>query len=353
MIDSGEPGGEEQVIKEHAGAVLRRAERGSISSALLPCDSEEEARVLYDKFWESVSPEDAKRLASIDIHKSSSVGPLSEFYASGYKTAILEPRGYTKDGKWNVWISSDDTDSPLEQKGLDWLQVQGFLPKDKERHELQIVEREVINAPSSYVSVYHESKTNRLNQIEREGLVPGREPNIMDNYQMKRKNAAINQVRPANLIELGISRENLYAYPFLEYGHGLSGAPERFTDANKGRDKRQLERDFPGEVLEIKVDPEHAYVADMELINQIAYAIERSNKPLQEVARVYGKEYWSTLMSLKDFLTWFKKPEGVDDYSLRPFTRKEGAPDSLPDSMMIPEVLIPKPVPPDNIRVLN
>jgi hypothetical protein len=58
-------------------------------------------------------------------------------------------------------------------------------------------------------------------------------------------------------------------------------------------------------------------------------------------------------MTLKDFLIWFKKPEDVDDYSLRAFTRKEGAPDSLPDSMMIPEVLIPKPVPPDNIRVLN
>ncbi len=218
--------------------------------------------------------------------------------------------------------------------------------------DLEIVKRETIEAPPEFATVFHESLTSRLKQINDKGLIPGKEANIMSNDPMQRKNKIIDDVRPPQIVEKGISRSNLYGYLSLEEGHGLLGATERFAARNSGRDKDELRREYPGEVLELKVDPANVYVADMGIINDIQDVMDRSGLPLERVAAVEGEDYWKNLLTLKDFLDWFQKEPGGYDWQPAAFIRQEGAPDSLPERVRLPEVLIPNPVPSEHIKVL-
>lgn len=220
--------------------------------------------------------------------------------------------------------------------------------------DLAIVKREIIESPPEFATVFHETLTDRLPQIDSEGLIPGKEANIMSNDLMQRKNKEIDEVRPPEIVEKGISRSNLYGYLSLEEGHGLMGATERFVARNAGRNKDELRQEHPGEVLELKVDPSKVYIADMGYINDIQDTMDRRRDlSLERVAAGWGEDYWKSVMTLKEFQEWFQKAPGEYDWQPSTYIRQEGAPDSLPETVRLPEVLIPTPVPPAHIRALS
>ncbi|PIR41968.1 MAG: hypothetical protein COV30_00890, partial [Candidatus Yanofskybacteria bacterium CG10_big_fil_rev_8_21_14_0_10_37_15] len=106
-----------------------------------------------------------------------------------------------------------------------------------------IFERQEIIAPPNFVSVFHETREEFLPAIDKDGLKINTEvKNIGKAEAMARKNALIDKFRPKELIIKGISRNNIYAYPFLEYGNGLRGAAERFVKINE-RDLRYIFQD--------------------------------------------------------------------------------------------------------------
>lgn len=220
--------------------------------------------------------------------------------------------------------------------------------------DLAIAKRETIDAPSEFATVFHETLTDRLQQIDNEGLIPGKEANIMSNDLMQRKNKAIDEVRPSEIVKKGVSRSNLYGYLSLKEGHGLMGATERFVTRNEGRSKEELRREYPGEALELKVDPSKVYVADMGYINDIQETMDRRRDlSLERIAAGWGEDYWKSLMTLKEFQEYFKKTPGEYDWEPAVYTKQDKTPDSLPESVRLPEVLIPSPVPQEHIRVIK
>lgn len=114
--------------------------------------------------------------------------------------------------------------------------------ENQERHfeikkEESILERREIVAPQNFVSVFHETKEEFLPAIDKDGLKRNIEfSNIGEAEAVARRNAIIDNFRTEELRAKGISRSSIYAYPFLEYGHGLLGADQRFIK----RDERSL-----------------------------------------------------------------------------------------------------------------
>jgi hypothetical protein len=137
--------------------------------------------------------------------------------------------------------------------------------------------------------------------------------------------------------------------------------------ANRMSDAKYLEAQYPGEVLECKVNPEECLVGDMEYVNRVADDVRRGWTQ-KEAVQFQSKEYWKHLITLEDFLKWYKKPEWAEDGNTivnadgyrdgEPFSTLEyypikGAPEDLPESIHVPEVLIPHSVPPQYIRVVK
>ncbi|MBI3633359.1 MAG: hypothetical protein HY226_03655 [Candidatus Vogelbacteria bacterium] len=71
-------------------------------------------------------------------------------------------------------------------------------------------------------------------------------------------------------------------------------------------------------------------------------------------------------MTLKDFLRWYKRPERTDGdnihnpeqfkttpYTTGHFQLLKNAPDGIPDSIDMPEILVPQIIPQKYIRVLE
>ena len=270
-----------------------------------------------------------------------------------------------------------------------------------------IKDRREIKAPPNYVSVFHETKKDFLEAINQEGLRVGpKSRNIGSSEAMARRNKMIDDHRPRNLIKMGISRIScIYAYPFLECGHGLIGADQRFIrhDPSSLREEfehalrnRDIYKDFldywsrsgvntpdeyvarmtdpeflriiyPGEILELRVDPERCWVGDLEYITRIGDGVNRGLSEAQ-AAEHQAPKYWKNLITLEDFLKWYRKPAWAEDgnsikdaeqyrdgepldtggyYPLR------GAPDSFPWRICQPEILIPENVPQEQIRLVK
>lgn len=263
-----------------------------------------------------------------------------------------------------------------------------------------ILERQKIIAPLNFVSVFHETKSEFLPAIDQDGLKADIEiKNIGKAEAMAKRNALIDQFRPEEIKSKGISRNNIYGYPFLEYGHGLIGADERFIKQDeqflrdgfetlqkynpnflkgmgigtpdeyvrKMTDPEYLKSQYPGEIIELKVDPQKCYVGDLEFITRIMDDVHRGwseNEAVQQQA----ERYWKNLITLEDFLKWYKKPEyaedgnsikNADNYrdgeppSSIGFYPIKNAPNDFPWTISQPEILIPENVPQDHIKLVK
>ena len=265
-----------------------------------------------------------------------------------------------------------------------------------------ISERQEIKAPANYVSVFHETKEEFLPQIDQEGLkVNSAVKNIGDAETVMRRNKIFDDFRPDELKTKGISRTNIYAYPFLEYGSGLMGADSRYIK----RDEQDLRNEFyfwqehkhenhfleklgvstpdeyikkvtspeylkakyPGEVIEIKVDPQKCYVGDLEYFTLIMDYV-RGGAIEKEATQLLAQKYWNNLITLENFLKWYRKPEFAEDGNTikdaeqykdgEPFTDSyffpiKGTPDNFPYIIRQPEILIPEDIPQNHIKLVK
>lgn len=263
-----------------------------------------------------------------------------------------------------------------------------------------ILERREIIAPPNFASVFHETKSEFLPAIDKEGLRADIETkNIGSAKEMAKRNALIDQFCPENLKEKGVSRSNIYAYPFLERGNGFFGAAERFKErkeerlraefedyqkyspqslrkmevntaeeyAKKMTNPEYLRAKYPGEVIELKVAPQKCYVGDLENITRIM-DLTRHGWPEDEAVEWQAKIYWRDLMTLEEFIKWYKEAQWAEDgdsirdadqfrdgeplgaYDFYPI---KGAPKNFPWRIIQPEILIPENIPQDHIRIIK
>jgi len=263
-----------------------------------------------------------------------------------------------------------------------------------------ILERQEIIAPPNFVSVFHETKEEFLPAIDKDGLRKNIETkNIGKAEAMARRNALIDQFRPNELKIHGISRNNIYGYPFLEHGHGLIGADHRFIKQDvrflrdefekmqkhspdflrklevntpddyvrKMTDPEYLKSQYPGEIIELKVDPQKCYVGDLEYITLIMEDVNRGRTE-NEAVKQQAEEYWKNLIILEEFLRWYKKPEWAEDgnsiknadeyrdgepMGTSEFYPIKGAPDNFPRRIHQPEILILENIPQDHIKLIK
>lgn len=273
-------------------------------------------------------------------------------------------------------------------------------PHFETRKQESILERREIIAPQNFVSVFHETREEFLSAIDQDGLRGNIEvKNIGDAATMARRNKIIDDFRPEELKARGISRNNIYAYPFLEYGHGLIGADQRFIKRDerslrdqfesfqtyspeflkklgvsspdefirKMTDPEYLKSQYPGEVIEMKVDPQKCYVGDLEYITRIMDDMHRDRSESEATQR-QAEEYWGNLITLEDFLRWYRKPEWAEDgnsikdaeeykggepLGTSEFCPIKGAPDNFPWRIYQPEILIPENISQDHIRLVK
>lgn len=128
-----------------------------------------------------------------------------------------------------------------------------------------------------------------------------------------------------------------------------------------------LKSQYPGEVIEIKVDPQKCYVGDLEYITRIMENMHRGNSE-NEAAQQQAEEYWRNLITLEDFLRWYRKPEWAEDgnsikdaeeyedgepLGTSEFYRIKGTPDNFPWRIYQPEILIPEDIPQEHIRLVK
>lgn len=284
--------------------------------------------------------------------------------------------------------------------------MKGLETSFETKKEENICERQKIEAPSGFVSVFHETKEAFLAAINKEGLKGNSDAkNIGESKEMARRNEIIDEFRPEELRAKGISRNNIYAYPFLEHGHGLLGADQRFIkqdeawlrtsfeDALEQRawyagfleywrqkgvntadeyvrkmiDPEYLKSQYPGEIVEFKVDPQKCYVGDLEYITRIMDDMRRGFAE-DEAAQQQAMEYWNNLITLDDFLKWYRKPEwtedgndikDIDEYrdgeplETSAFYPIKGTPNDFPQLIHQPEILIPEDIPQRHIKLVG
>ena len=263
---------------------------------------------------------------------------------------------------------------------------------------IQALHKPEIDAPAHFVSVFHETKEEFLSSIAREGLTPGAERTNLGGG-VTHMNEQLDRYRPHHLVALGISRtSSIYAYPFLDMGHGLRGADQRFIPrrqdeledefgllqryspdhlrqlgtltlrgyADKVTSLDYLRATYPGEVLELKINPDKAVVIDLDEFTNIASDRRRGWLTDTEMHEAVTN-YWAQAMTLSDFRRWYKVPEYLsDDNNIKDSSDfkygdgviagwpslVKGAPESLPSQIHVPEILIAGSVPAEHMRLL-
>ena len=83
--------------------------------------------------------------------------------------------------------------------------------------------------------------------------------------------------------------------------------------------------------------------------------------------QIQAEEYWGNLITLEDFLRWYRKPEWAEDgnsikdaeeykrgepLGTSEFYLIKGAPDNFPWRIHQPEILIPENIPQEYIRLM-
>lgn len=224
-----------------------------------------------------------------------------------------------------------------------------FSPEVKTKVQAESLLRSHIEAPPHFVSVYHESRPEYLESISEHGLRAG---NGTEGYErndfIRDANILFDEECPQKFKEKGISRWNIFGYPDLDFGNDMwhqKGNP----------------------VLEMKIDPQNAYVGDMYLIQELQFTIgffpskEWPNKIREEAAT-----YWGNMITLEDFKKYYRRPEytkegriqDAEDYrdytppNANAFYVLKGAPEHFTDKIRVPEILIPDTIPEDHMRLV-
>jgi hypothetical protein len=259
-------------------------------------------------------------------------------------------------------------------------------------HEAESIRnRDTIDAPPNFVSVYHETRLDALDDIDTYGLQYDTEnSNFMDSPQNKEGvlaslNKTLEKLRPDWAKKAGLDRRQvIYGYLDLETGHGMGGyADEAFSD-RKHQDTFETMRKYGpetlekfsvttwkewkayvlseiqkrkagGAILELKVDPKACYVGDIHNIEEARYP----DLP-QDVREERLQQYWDSMITLEDLQRWYRVPHADEDLNqdladptlFRGFAKLKEAPANLPDEIDQPEVLVTKDVPQKHIRMV-
>jgi hypothetical protein len=175
------------------------------------------------------------------------------------------------------------------------------------------------SAPKGHVSVFRESSREELLRIAREGLsVP---PPEIRHPEMRQEMELLDRHRPAEFVEQGISRLNaIYAVPTSETPR-LPFRKEYF-------------------ILEMKVDPNEAFVGDMDFVTCLIPFIGAHRASLDKYGGAFTK-YWESVISLKDFFKHYKRVETGDGTH---WVAKPGAPKRFLKTYFAPEIMVMTPL---------
>jgi hypothetical protein len=118
--------------------------------------------------------------------------------------------------------------------------------------------------------------------------------------------------------------------------------------------------------LELKVDPQKCFVGEMGKIASISSLTLAGKISEERATEIIAEEYWNELITLEDFLRWYRKPEvGTDGFvkdedqyrggeaSAIGFCVLEHAPKQLPWSFNFPEILIPGDIQQEYIKLVK
>lgn len=175
------------------------------------------------------------------------------------------------------------------------------------------------DVPQHYVSVYRDSSLEEIMRIVREGLsVPPLETRHPD---MRAEMELLDRYRPKRILDKGISR--MGAIFTLPTPH----LPERHTH----RDRY---------LLEVKVDPNEAYVSDMDFISNLIPFLGMEPASLDRYRGSFTR-YWESMVSLTDFKQHYRRIDGEEGSH---WLRKSAAPAKLPKAFFSPEVMVMTPI---------
>lgn len=175
------------------------------------------------------------------------------------------------------------------------------------------------DVPQHYVSVYRDSSLEELVRIVREGLsVPPLETRHPD---MRAEMELLDRYRPEKTVKRGLARSTaIFALP-------TPHLPVRHTH----RDRY---------LLEMKVDPNEAHVADMDFISNLIPFLGMEPESLDRYRGSFTR-YWDSVISLADFNKHYKRVETEDGVH---WLAKSGAPAKLPRAFFNPEVMVMTPI---------
>lgn len=185
-------------------------------------------------------------------------------------------------------------------------------------------------SPKGWVSVFRECSMDELMRIVKQGMTPT--PPEIRHPDIRREMELLDRFRPARIARLGISRlRAIYAVPTRE------------TPRFPFRRERVI--------LEMKVDPAESFVGDMDFITALIPFIEaHRGRGLDRYQGAFRK-YWDSIIPLEEF---FGHYDETRTDSGGHWSARSGAPDHLPRTYFMPEVLVMTPmVSPQFVRVVG
>lgn len=275
------------------------------------------------------------------------------------------------------------------------LRSERMLPQEtllsREIGSVSIRERDAISAPLGYMSMYHETTREALDDIDSFGLHYDTENyNFMDSPNTEARtlgvlNRTLEKLRPEWARDAGLDRRQvIYGYLDVEKGHRMGGYADEVFHDRKHKDTfeqfqkynpQELERlgvttweewkasvlseiqetGVAGAVLELKVDPNDCYVGDMHHIEEARYP-ELS----QEMREERLQTYWDSVIPMRDLQKWYRVPNEdenmntdlADPTLFKGYAKLKEAPQNLPDAIDLPEVLVTKDIPQKHIRMI-
>lgn len=174
--------------------------------------------------------------------------------------------------------------------------------------------------PADWVTVWRECSPEELIVVAHHGLkVPAPENRLPE---FRQEMELLDSFRPAAVAERGISRLNsIYASPSPEDVPCLPHRRERL-------------------VVEMRIDPQGAYVGDMDFITGLISFMGANRFGIEQFHGAYRK-YWDSVMPLSYFLERYRRedtPDGGHWRAHRPVA------ESLPHTYYAPEVMIVAPL---------
>lgn len=174
-------------------------------------------------------------------------------------------------------------------------------------------------APEGWVSVYRECSLEEIVRIAREGLSAPppetRPPDFREEIEL------LDSCRTPKMVKAGISRTRaITAAPSLESARARGG---------RGRI-----------ALEVKVDPTECFVGDADFIVAMMPTIGVQRYGMEKYRGSF-RRYWESIISLADFLKWYRR---VETFAGSQWFPRHAAPPKQPGMYFAPEVLVMTPV---------